>query len=218
MADWLDTADKLASVIGAAAGVAALVITVRANSRRAAPPPEPSAPTGRPVPDTASGHYGQPGPPTGSTPVTPTPFPEQLAPPAGPTPRPAPGGRARSSARSDVADVLTVLVYCVGSALLGAWILSSLGGGSIGPWWLLVAMTVSYGIGLFFGFGDLDSPGVVLLYVLWLPTAAWLATRAVVYYWFPDLFDNRGTGSVVVFVVVLLIGVVGGLVKAFNPR
>jgi hypothetical protein len=96
--------------------------------------------------------------------------------------------------------------------------MSWLGGGSVGPWWLLVGMAVSYGLGFFFTFTDLDRPSVVVLFVLWVPAAAWMASRAVVFYWFPGLFDNQDAGSVIVFVAVLLVGVTTGLVKAFNPR
>lgn len=121
-------------------------------------------------------------------------------------------------AGSGVGAAVGLLMFCAGSALLGAWLLSWLGGGSIGPWWLLAGMAVSYGLGLFFRYTDLDGPAVVLLFVIWVPAAAWMASRAVVYYWFPDLFGNQDVGFVVVFAVMLLVGVASGLVKAFSSR
>jgi hypothetical protein len=119
-------------------------------------------------------------------------------------------------------NALGLLTFLAGTALLGAWLLSWLlswlGGGSVGPWWLLAGMAVSYGLGLFFWFTELDGPGVVGLYVVWVPAAAWLLARTVVYHWFPDLFGNRGAWFVVIFAVVLLVGVAIGLRRSFSSR
>lgn len=243
MADWLDTADKVASIVGAAAGVMALVITMRSNSRRdvpardaaaprspvAQPPSAEPAPIGEPSPfgdrepvaeprlisppDPAAG-WGEPGspsPPGGWRPAGPS---TAGSPPVDALPSRSPCSSAGSA--------LGLLAFFAGTALLGAWLLSWLlswlGGGSVGPWWLLAGMVVSYGLGLFFWFTELDGPGVVGLYVVWVPAAAWLLARTVVYHWFPEHFGNQGALFVVVFVVVLLAGAAIGLRKAFRSR
>jgi hypothetical protein len=41
--------------------------------------------------------------------------------------------------------------------------------------------------------------GMVVLFVLWIPAGGW--SRAIVYYWFPDLFDNQTAGAIIVFAV-----------------
>jgi hypothetical protein len=202
VADWLDSADKVASVVGALAGVAALVVAARNKNRHPAPNPTPAVdatapgpmPVAEPVPDTA-----------------PVPF-------ANPVPTPPPPTTRRPAAPSILGELgagVGLLVYCAGTVLLGTWLLSWLGGGSIGPWWLLAGLTVSRGVGLLFSGKDaLKSGGEVLLYVFWVPVAAWLSARGAVYYWFPDLFGNQGVAFIVIIVVALVLGAIIGLVRA----
>ena len=219
MADWLDSADKVASVVGALAGVAALVITMRDRNRRTAPPPhltEP-APPWEPIPAAEPA----PNPPFLAEPAPAwEPAPELGPPTQGPVlpggPTPSPVRRPARHAGTVVAVlvyVATVIAYCAGAALLGARLLSWLGGGSIGPWWLLAGLTVSFVVALVFiaAEGPGGSVGMLLLYILWVPMAAWLGARAFAYYWFPDLFGNQGVEFIVVLVIGLVIGTVGGV-------
>lgn len=242
MADWLDSADKVASVVGALAGVAALVITVRDKNRRAAPGASPTrnaadppfrtepAPGWEPLPANEPAQeppfLAEPMPapePAPDRPWEPEPgAPAQWpVPPGGPAPAQwpvPPGGPVLRPARRGgtvvavLAYVATVIAYCAGAALLGARLLSWLGGGSIGPWWLLAGLTVSFVIALVFIAAEEPggSVGMLLLYILWVPMATWLGARAFAYYWFPDLFGNQGVEFTVVLIIGLVIGVAGG--------
>ncbi|HEX6356215.1 hypothetical protein [Actinophytocola sp.] len=134
-----------------------------------------------------------------------------------PTQPPVVGRSRRFSSRSGLSGLLGVIVVCAGLALLGWWLVPTLGGGPDLPWWLIVGLTVCYGLGISFEFVDLNEPGVVLIYVIWVPAAAWLAARALVNYTFPTLFAPQGLWFVITFVGAMLIGA-GVLVKAFRSR
>jgi hypothetical protein len=235
VADWLDSADKVASIVGALTGVAALAITLRDRNRRpererdtvAAPPMVqafPPLPATAPVTDSEPQDDPRPTTPVvepdpyGPRPGTPGAGPvDGGLPPYGQAPPPVAGRpvQARRSSGSGVGFAVGLLVYCAGTALLGAWLLSWLGGGSIGPWWLLAALVVSFVVGVFFSVTDpRESAGTLVLYIIWIPTAAFLGARGVANYWLPNLFGSQETAFFVVFFAVLVIGVAG----AFVPR
>jgi hypothetical protein len=204
-ADWLDSADKVASVVGALAGVAALVITVRDKNLRTATPRDSAAalPTLTPVPEPQP---TTPVPPGGSTPLPP-PAPTPLP----PSVRPAGGPSAWDFYLDSLGPALAISAV---STLLGTWLLSWIGHGSIGSWWLLAGLVVSFAVGLFFkGTDPRKSAGVLLLYGIWVPIAAWLGARGFVYYWFPHLAGSPGTRFTVLFIVGNVFGVIAGFVR-----